>query len=236
MLFIANKYSKWYDDIINRAKDRELPTGIYFEKHHIIPKCLGGNNSKDNLVKLTAREHFICHWLLTKMTDAEYQKKMAYACKRMMHSKNKAQDRYRINARLYEKLKIKINVILKDREFTLEWKSKLKTAAQKRATHEDSVAKQLRRERMIKANKSRAGEKRPWMSGDKNYFFGKDLSGELNHFYGKTHTEKTLKLLRGPKPKIQCPHCNKIVGGLSNYQRWHGNNCKVLKENKNAQT
>jgi hypothetical protein len=39
----------------------------YYEKHHIIPKSHGGLNSPDNIVKLTAREHYLAHWLLTKI-------------------------------------------------------------------------------------------------------------------------------------------------------------------------
>ena len=38
----------------------------YFEKHHIIPKCLNGSDDKANLIKLTARQHFIAHYMLTK--------------------------------------------------------------------------------------------------------------------------------------------------------------------------
>jgi hypothetical protein len=55
-------YKKIYDQIIERGKNRSL--NGYKECHHIIPKCLGGNNDKNNLVDLTAREHFLCHWLL----------------------------------------------------------------------------------------------------------------------------------------------------------------------------
>ena len=63
--FLQNKYTKWYFNIISKAQNRD--TLGYVEKHHIIPKSLGGNNEQTNLVKLTAREHFVCHWLLTKM-------------------------------------------------------------------------------------------------------------------------------------------------------------------------
>lgn len=60
-------YQKLHDSIIIRAQSRTLPSDIYIEKHHIIPKSMGGSNSKDNLVKLTAREHYIIHWLLYKI-------------------------------------------------------------------------------------------------------------------------------------------------------------------------
>ena len=62
-------YSKVYNDIISRARNRNLQG--YKERHHVIPKCLGGSNESDNLVDLTFREHFICHWLLVKMYPEE---------------------------------------------------------------------------------------------------------------------------------------------------------------------
>lgn len=58
-------YQKIYDNIIERGKNRKLLG--YKEKHHIVPKCLGGDNSKNNLVDLTAEEHYVCHQLLVKM-------------------------------------------------------------------------------------------------------------------------------------------------------------------------
>lgn len=39
----------------------------YVEKHHVIPRCLGGTDDPDNLVRLTAREHFLAHQLLVKI-------------------------------------------------------------------------------------------------------------------------------------------------------------------------
>lgn len=58
-------YKKLYENIINNRKQTVF--NGYTETHHIKPKSLGGTNSKENLVNLSAREHFICHLLLTKM-------------------------------------------------------------------------------------------------------------------------------------------------------------------------
>lgn len=63
-------YKKIYDNLItsrfivknDRISLKKL--GNYYEAHHIIPKCKGGKNSIDNIVLLTAREHFLAHWLL----------------------------------------------------------------------------------------------------------------------------------------------------------------------------
>lgn len=84
--FIDNKYTKWYNNIISNAKPRENIG--YTEKHHILPKGLGGSNEKENLVRLTAREHFICHLLLTKMTIGKEYQKMSYALWRICNSGN----------------------------------------------------------------------------------------------------------------------------------------------------
>lgn len=101
-MFIQNKYHKWYMAIIEIAKQRpdELD---YSELHHIIPRSLGGLDNDYNLVRLTAREHFVCHFLLTKFTTGQHYHKMVYACQGMRRARN-YQDRY-INSRLYEIVK-----------------------------------------------------------------------------------------------------------------------------------
>jgi len=91
-------YRKVYDAIITRSKSRAL-TG-YTETHHIIPKCLGGSNKKENLTILTAREHFICHWLLSRMYPGN--RKLAYAFFAMCKQQNSLQERYIPSSRAYE--------------------------------------------------------------------------------------------------------------------------------------
>lgn len=58
-------YAKIYDSIISRGQSRE-PIG-YVEKHHIVPRCMGGTDEKENIVSLTPEEHFVCHLLLCKI-------------------------------------------------------------------------------------------------------------------------------------------------------------------------
>lgn len=58
-------YKKQYDTLINRARNRIIEG--YTENHHIIPTCMDGDSSADNLVALTGREHFIAHILLLKI-------------------------------------------------------------------------------------------------------------------------------------------------------------------------
>jgi hypothetical protein len=107
MIFISNKYTNWYFSIVNRASDRKLDG--YIEKHHIIPKCLGGTNDPSNLVKLTGREHFICHWLLTKMTVGLNKGKMSFALNSMMNRSNSKMERYTPSSRVYESLRVQLS-------------------------------------------------------------------------------------------------------------------------------
>ena len=79
MIFITNRYYHLYYRIIEKAKNRILPLESYREKHHIIPKSLGGTDDKSNLVELTYKEHRLCHKLLIKFTTGKNKYKMAYA-------------------------------------------------------------------------------------------------------------------------------------------------------------
>jgi hypothetical protein len=98
---LDNKYSKWYFEIVDNAIERDWckkTVDFYVENHHYIPKSLGGNDS--DTVFLTAREHFICHVLLTKLLTGEKKSKMIWAVM-CMKGKN---ERY-CNSKLYESVK-----------------------------------------------------------------------------------------------------------------------------------
>lgn len=97
-MYVNNKYKRWYDELIESRKyiNRSKTDG-YYETHHITPKSFGGDNSDYNLVLLTAREHYIAHFLLTKFTTGEFKKKMMFALCRFSNISN--------NSRLYEKFK-----------------------------------------------------------------------------------------------------------------------------------
>lgn len=102
MLFINNKYTKWYYQIVESAKNSNY--SCYTEKHHIIPRSLGGTNELSNIVSLTARQHFICHMLLTKMViKKNHKQKMCHALWAMTTlEKPNCQNRYKNKARNYE--------------------------------------------------------------------------------------------------------------------------------------
>lgn len=105
-------YLKIYELIINRAKTRSI--NGYTESHHIIPKCMGGKNTKDNMVELTPKEHFICHKLLHQIYPNENGLVFAYWMMAKVSSKNQERN-IRLTSREYEELKLKYIKVLKER-------------------------------------------------------------------------------------------------------------------------
>lgn len=162
---LTNKYSKLYHRITSNAKQRI--TEGYTELHHIIPQSLGGSNDKENLVDLTAREHFICHWLLIKMTEGEDRRKMLYALNGMK-AENRYQQRYytKITARVYEKYRIEHaenhSKVMKSKKL-IPWNkggATLTDEQRKRISDAAKNRKPLSPESRAKGNEKRKGQKR----------------------------------------------------------------------------
>lgn len=117
--FLDNKYAKWYWELIEkRSRD---PAAFSFEKHHPIPKSMGGTKT----VKLTPREHFIAHLLLTKMTSGKALRQMRWAMHRLAYSKNQSE---RLSSIQYEMVrKIHIQNLKEDHPAhrSCEWGEKI---------------------------------------------------------------------------------------------------------------
>lgn len=146
-MYLQNKYTTWYYNIIANARARVLDKTEYTEIHHIIPKSLGGTNSNSNLVTLTAREHFICHLLLTKMLTGKNQGKMQYALHMITNIRNIGEGRYKPTSKLYEYSRKRHKEALKD-TWTLE-KRQVQSEKIKKITKgrkmPDSAKEKLRR-------------------------------------------------------------------------------------------
>ena len=184
MIFIDNKYSQWYYNIINNAKVREI-TKKYTENHHIIPKSLGGSNKKENIVSLTAREHFICHWLLTKMMiNINHQYKMLFALNAMRMNGYKEF----ITSHTYEKIKIQLSNIQKKRMSGTGNSMYGKTHSEKA---KQNISKKLK----------------GLLVGDKNGMYGKTMSNETKQKISKKNKGK--KLTQEHKDK-----CSRKLKGL----------------------
>lgn len=190
-------YRKLYDFIVMRGKNRNYDG--YTETHHIIPKCLGGRNTKDNLTKLTAKEHFIVHHLLTKIHPNNPKILYAYT---MMLCENKYQNRY-ITARHYDKLKM-LKSSLTSGEKNPNWKNK--TGGAKGYKHSEETKKLLSEQKLGKTRASfkrcpATEETKAKISAAKK---GKPITydrtgmyvGEKNPMFGKKHSEETKEKMR----------------------------------------
>jgi hypothetical protein len=243
-----NKYKKWYNQITNNAKNRVLDT--YTESHHIIPRSLGGEDTADNLVNLTAREHFICHWLLTKFTEGQDRYKMLNAL-RMMRAENPNQQRYstQITSRVYENLKQDYSEWQRQRVLgeNNPMYGRTHTDEARRAISEKNKGKKLTKEQILKQIQAQTGRKRDPFSDEWKQKMSEAHKGEKNHRYGVEVSEETRakigaklkgrkqteeeKARRGAanKGKVRekklCTHCNQPVA-VNGYARWHGDNCR----------
>ena len=111
--FLQNKYTRWYFNIVYNAADIKVVGKT--ERHHVLPQSMfleyiNLTEHKWNGVHLTHREHFICHWLLSKMVAGRNKFKMLLALQAMQRI-NKKRKRYstKITSRAYEKLKIELS-------------------------------------------------------------------------------------------------------------------------------
>ena len=247
-----NKYETWYAFITKRGQHRHIDS--YTESHHIIPRSLGGNDDPTNVTKLTAREHFICHWLLTKIhREGEAHWKMLNAI-RIMRAENKNQQRYsnKITARVYGNLKEEYSKLQSE-----------KMMGEKNPMYGRPVSEEVRQGRSARASGDNNPSKRPGVgakiseakTGKKRESFTDEWkakmsaskTGENNNRYGVEVTAETRKkigdkirgrkqteeekLARGianlgkKREKKLCPHCSKEVA-VNGYARWHGDNCK----------
>lgn len=256
-MFVENEYYVRYYEIITKAniicprtmskKEAKKIRG-YVEDHHIIPKSIGGDNSIVNKVWLTAKEHFECHVLLTKITDGLNNGKMWCAIWRMMNKQSNNQDRdYNFTAEQYAEAREKsakthsirfsgINNHFHNKKHTekskkdMSLKKKGKTYEEIFGAEKAIIMKEARRKESTgrthtdfsknKISVSKLGKKRP------------DVTER--HRLAKLEKIEKYGIPIKPSDLIHvCPHCNIKLSGRSggaNFKRWHGDRCKKIKD------
>jgi hypothetical protein len=209
MQLIDNKYKKWYDSIVNHARNRTIEG--YAERHHIVPRSLGGTNDATNLVKLTAREHFICHLLLTKFTTGYDKKLMNFALGKFIQNSPLQQRIF--NSWEYSKIRESISEARTGHKHSEETRKKMSEKAKGRTPWNKgkSVGPCTEKRKMLLSDY--------WKGKPKSDMHSKNISkGKLGHtagMTGKHHSDDTKKKMsesmkgsRGSQQRIeQCPHC-----------------------------
>lgn len=203
-------YLKRYAKFIEACSN--TTTG-YIERHHICPKALFPEfadlrSHKWNSAKLSARQHFIAHWMLAKA----YGGSMWYALMMMQVSSAKHHDRdFKMTSSLYE------------------------VARRNGAEHHSKVIGGANHFMYGRKHSSETIEKqREVKRGAKNPNYGKVISPEQKLKIskankGKKRTKEFCELISAMKlaePVKRCPHCGAESKSQGNMTRWHFDNCK----------
>ena len=166
-----------YDALVKKAQGCPV-VSEYVEKHHILPRSMGGTNAPSNLVIFTAREHFLAHWLLYRIYRTPA---MARAFKLMVNDQKRRRGRDYAAAR-----EVMAHDMRGDRNVSRrpEVREKLKAncysvfAGQKRPEH----ASLMREKGLIRGNKNPAYGKGQLQAGALNHMARKVVG--LHPWYG----------------------------------------------------
>lgn len=147
-------YQKIYNQLIEKRRIEVLSKKeVYCETHHIVAKCMGGSDDKSNLVNLTAREHFLAHWLLHRVYPNNYKLSLAFFRCCYGFSKNR---KFTPSSRAYEEIK-KLKRIV-----PIEVKNKISNGLNASEKFKASFTKK----RSLKISNSLMGH-RPWSKNKK---------------------------------------------------------------------
>lgn len=204
-------YQAIYNQIVDRAKDRQLT--CYKERHHILPRCMGGSNKEDNLVELTAREHFLVHWILVRIHPDN--NKLKYAFWGMCNQKSRGQEgRYIPTSRTY----------LEARELFSKTQSENMIGSNNPQYGKGAWNRGIPATTTSNIKRSQA------MSGERHFMYGKHHSSATIEKLKGAKTEKHKEAMRGtrkpygPQKVLTCPYCSKEGG--NSMKRWHFENCR----------
>ena len=194
-----------YEKLVEKRKI-EIPEG-YTENHHILPKCLGGLKTPENMVRLTAREHFIAHLLLVKKNPDHAG--LVYAAFRMSGNDKFSSRKY---AWLREKNSVMQSERMSTRIISEKTRGKMKIAAKTRCENPEIIKK-------IEAASKGRGSNTLWYNDGEKSFRLDPLKAPSSLKLGRLPHKRTYKI-------ITCPHCGHSGKSVGNIKRWHFDNCK----------
>jgi hypothetical protein len=241
------KSELWYSRYCRFLKWCEQRKPLEGELHHIVPKCIGGTDCKENLILLGYREHYLAHYILIKTFESY---KLLFAFTNMQRvcggksilypyvRKEIGKAISKMNKGLKRTAEVKNNMSL-SRKGTVLVKNKgtdgpifrVKKTDQRYISGELVFYRTGRKHTELTKNKmsksSISGKKVYHRDSEIRYFcYDEDTSGFTKGLPTDT-IEKHLKNLRKPrKLKLRtCPHCG-LSGKGGNMSRSHFNNCK----------
>lgn len=186
-------YTKIYNNLISRNIVRE----DYVEKHHILPRCLGGTDDITNIVELSPEEHYLAHLLLCKIYPGN--KKLLYAAMNMtsgsmINNGKRSNKAYGWLRRHYaESMSGDNNPNRKNPE--IQKKAALKRIGQKRTEKTKARMSAAQKGRTFseetKAKMSEAARNRPKIGDETREKLSKASSGRVGPWAGRTMSAET---------------------------------------------
>lgn len=205
------RYQRFIDGLKGQSVDG------YAEVHHIVPRSLGGSDDDDNLIRLTARQHYVAHWMLARAIGG--------AASRSFFMMSNLGKYGKVNSATYEIARAEyadqVSKQLKGKPsqcaFSYETKQKMRDA---------KLGRKLRPEHIEKIRQTRIGKKLPasWCKAVSDAKRGIATRGS-----GWSHSQEVLdkiSLSNRNRQLITCPHCAKSVKDHGGAKRWHFDKCK----------
>jgi hypothetical protein len=209
-----NRYQQFIGSLRGQSVDG------YAEVHHIVPRSLGGSDDADNLIRLTARQHFIAHWILARALGGSASRAFF-----MMSNFGKYgqvnSTTYQIARQEYaEQVSKQLKGKPSQCPFSDETKQKMREA---------KLGRKLTPEHIEKMRQARIGKK---MSPEFCKKISQAKQGIATRGSGWSHSEQALTKIAASnrnRPMITCPHCTKTVKDHGGAKRWHFDRCKERK-------
>jgi len=227
-------YKRVYEELIERGVKRgwtKKTASCYTERHHIVPKSMGGSNDSENLVELTAREHYIAHWLLYKVYKT---KEMACAWNATTMDRDGSR---KLTSRQFERARIIASENMKGENHPC-WGVKL-SEERKKAVGDFHRGKKMSDETRAKMSDSQTGSKASDEARKKigDVHRGKKVSNETRKKMSESRIKLGIKLSDEDKERIrersikisnreaECPHCKLVSKNSPTFRKYHFDNC-----------
>jgi hypothetical protein len=218
---LNNKYADWYSSLCQRASNRAASKATaktrlgYVEIHHVLPAGLGmgGEKSRDNVVYLTAREHFIAHLLLVRMLTGKLRDSMLSAIVIMSGRKL-----YGCSGRKYESLR---------KAYSLRMSNLMKGRP---ISEKQRLAYNLRIGAPLNETQKQAYQMREDRTPARLSYYAKQKGSHHQKPHGRkggcwTEKQKEAATKRPPLKRAPCQYCHGIFSP-SPLSRYHGENCR----------
>lgn len=192
-------YKNYIDKMIS-LKEREID-GKY-QKHHIIPKCLGGTDDEANIVKLTIEEHIEAHKELANCFDnGTYERNSNLSAANVLYvwlNRKSDIDLSGENNPMWgkshsEETKVKISIKSKQKIYSDEYRNKLRQVFMGNKNHRWGV--KLSDETKKKISEAQTGEKHHWWGTNRSDETKKKISeGQPNRVKVSKYNIELVKL------------------------------------------